>query len=147
MKEKSKVMKKKKKEKAASAVAFHGETNDGTNVVGIGNLRVVILEDDGTWFAQGLEIDYAAQGDSLEGVKKNFEEGLCATIHLHLKTYSTIERLLKSAPSSVWKEMLYSELSGLQRYSQVSFHRNVTECMPKLPFEGIEYIQREAVAA
>ncbi len=83
-------------------MAFHGKAKDGTNIVGIGNLRVVIIEDEGTWFAQGLEIDYAVQAKSLATVKKAFEDGLAATIHENLRIHGTIEALLKPAPPEVW---------------------------------------------
>jgi len=40
-------------------MAVHG-TNGQTHIVGIGNLRVIICQEGDAWFAQGLEIDYAA---------------------------------------------------------------------------------------
>ena len=121
------------------ATAIHGTMADGsTHVVGIGNLRVVLMNDDGSWFAQGLEIDYAAEGISLEDVKEKFAEGLCATIEEHLKLFGTIEKMLKPAPAEIWRNVL---LSGkeFRKYSGVSVHK-------MLPFENVEYFAPPAAA-
>ena len=60
-----------------TAVAAHSvDADEKHQAVGIGNLRVLILPDeDGFWFAQGLELDYGVQGSTLEEAKKHFEEG------------------------------------------------------------------------
>lgn len=133
--------KKKKTNPKAATTAFHGMSLDGSHhVVGIGNLRVVIIPDGDFWFAQGLEIDYAIQGSSEKDVKKKFEYGLEATIEEHLKIHGTIEGLLKVAPPEVWKEFL-GDPSGKRRfYSQVTSH----VLQGKLPFDGIQYLIPEA---
>jgi len=103
------------------AVAFHGNTAEG-QVVGIGNLRVLLTQDDDAWFAQGLEIDYAAQGSSIEDVQHRFETGLEATIREHLKVFGGLSRLLKVAPPEVWQD-LFSDVTVIgMRHSQVSLH-------------------------
>jgi len=130
------------------ATAVHARLNDGDHLVGIGNLRVVIVQDEALWFAQGLEIDYAAQGQSLETVKTAFEDGLCWTIHEHLKVYGNIERFLRPAPPDIWKELLYDQLANVNSFSSLSWHKEIEQKPVKhLPFEGIEYLQRSAVAA
>ena len=48
-------------------------SDDHHDVVGILNLRVVIVKDEAFWFAQGLEIDYTGQGESVDDVKAKFE--------------------------------------------------------------------------
>ena len=108
------VKKKKKKHPPVHTTAFHGQSEDGFNVVGIGNLRVVLIQDDDAWFAQGLEIDYAAQGSSVEDVKKKFAQGLCATLHENLKAYGNIERILRVAPPQVWNELFYNPGSAIE---------------------------------
>jgi hypothetical protein len=133
--------KKHKRVRAAHTTAFHGKVQDGTNIVGIGNLRVVIVEDEGSWFAQGLEIDYAAQGKTLAQVKKAFENGLAATIHENLRVHGSIEALLKPAPPEVWTEMFFgAAIRGKQikRYSQVSLHKQLQQA---LPFKAIDYLE------
>jgi hypothetical protein len=126
----------KKKGGHVSAVAVHGKAKDGTAIVGIGNIRVFIAKYENHWFAQALEIDYAAQGNSLNDVKESFEEGFCATIHEHLKIFGNIEKLLKPAPPEVWAEVFGSG-SKLRLYSQLSFHRNLPSM---LPFSGVDFI-------
>ena len=129
---------------AAVATAIHAKTGDN-HIVGIGNLRVVIIQDGKFWFAQGLEIDYAAEGSSPEEVKKTFEEGLCGSIHEHLRVYGTIEKFLIPAPSELWKELLFDPIADVNRYSQLSWHEELSEKpMPNLPFERINYLQRKA---
>ena len=109
-----------------------------THLVGIGNLRVMIIKDDGSWFANGLEIDYAAQGSSINDVKRRFERGLAATIHEHLKMYGSIDKLLKPAPGNVWVALM--DAAKMKRfYSQVSVHQ-----IKALPFENIQYYEPAA---
>ena len=128
--------------KNAPAMAFHAKHKDGLHhIVGIGNLRVVLVPDGDVWFAQGLEIDYAAQGNTEADARKQFENGLTSTIQEHLRIYGTIQKLLKVAPQSVWNELLYD--SGAQRklYTQVTGHE-----IAALPFGGIQYIAMAAAA-
>ena len=47
---------------------------ESQHLVTIGALRVLITEEvDGLWSAQGIEIDFAACGVSLEDVQRRFE--------------------------------------------------------------------------
>ncbi len=125
----------------ATTTAFHGVSSDGSHhIVGIGDLRVVIIPDGDFWFAQGLEIDYAVQGSSEEDVKKNFEYGLEATVEAHLRIHGTIEGLLKVAPPEVWKEFLGDPSGKKKVYSQITSH----VLQEKLPFDGINYLIAEA---
>ena len=102
--------------------SFHGTTPDG-NVVGVGNLRVLLRNADGYWFAQGLEIDYAAQGDSIADVQQRFENGLECTIREQLKVFGTIDKLLVQAPGEVWRELWDGKPKCVaMRHSQLSTH-------------------------
>lgn len=140
----------KKKPKKHGTAAFHATGEDGSHIVGIGNLRVVILKDGKKWFAQGLEIDYAAQGKNLKDVKDQFSTGLCATLHEHLRVFGHIGGVLKAAPPEVWKEMLYENAARLNFHSQISEH-DFTHTNEKLqtdfPFANIEYLQPLAKTA
>jgi len=141
---------KKQGAKTAPAMAFHGESKDGKlSIVGIGNLRVVIVQDDGSWFAQGLEIDYASQGETIEDAKKHFENGLTATVHEHLRIFGSIEKLLKVAPGEVWNDLLMGNFSKSRhfQYYQVSVHKLSKGLQTSLPFEGIQYIEPKKAAA
>lgn len=136
------MMKKKQKnaKKQPPAVAFHAKHKDGLHhIVGIGNLRVVLVPDGDVWFAQGLEIDYASQGSDEEDAKKQFEHGLTSTIEEHLRVYGTIQKLLKVAPQSVWHELLYDASAHYKSYTQVTGHE-----IADLPFAGIQYIAMAA---
>ena len=113
-------------------------TSGATHVVGIGNLRVMIMNDDGSWFAHALEIDYAAQGSSFKDVKRRFERGLAATIDEHLKVYNSIEKLLKPAPKDLWVALVHAAKMG-RLYSQISVHVHKA-----LPFQNIEYYEPKA---
>ena len=130
----------KKQDRIPSATAFHAEAGE-THVVGIGNLRVILCHEGTFWFAQGLEIDYAADGKSQYDVKRNFEKGLEATIDQHLKVYGNIKRILIPAPAEIWQEL---GANGKHlRDSQVSFHQDSSDFMlPEFPYSGINYIER-----
>jgi hypothetical protein len=93
-----------------------------THVVGVGDLKVMILRDGNReWYAQGLEIDYIAQGSSMEAAKTAFERGLTATIELHLRNYGTIRKLLKVAPPEVWEEF-YQRATSTYGFNQITQH-------------------------
>ena len=114
--------------------AFH-VSGEGDHIVGIGNLRVLIVKEGDFWYAQGLEIDYVAQGETSEDVREAFQEGLVATIHENLKIHGTIEPVLKVAPQEIWKKIL----TPPHRFTQVSSHQ--IDPMPGFPFEGIGYLE------
>lgn len=131
--------------KPRPTMAIHSKPADGIHVVGIGDLRVVIVPDGDSWFAQGLEIDYAAQGSSVEDVKKRFEDGLVATIQEHLRIYGDIERILKVSPTEVWSDILLSAGASPKRLTVVSVYRVEKKSLPKemsrFPFDGINYFE------
>lgn len=130
-----------KSKKGPGAFTLHGQSKAkgaATHIVVIGNLRVMITHDDGSWFAQALEIDYAAQGTSLQDVKTRFEKGLAATIHEHLKIFGSINKLLQPAPPDVWVQLVQA-VKTAKVYSQLSFHLLPLE----LPFGKIEYFEEE----
>lgn len=141
--------KEKNKRTSTPAVAMHAVSKDGrSHVVGVGNIRVLLKHDRASncWFARGVDIDYAAQGNSESDVKRKFGDGLCRTIHENLKVHGTIEKLLRGAPRDVWTE-LYRNANTLKRtYSQVSAHRIQPIPLPRdvqefLPFfEGLQFI-------
>ena len=125
----------------AQAVTEHGE-----HIVGIGDLRVVVAQEGNHWYAQGLEIDYVAQGPSIEDARENFETGLAATLHENLRILGTIQPMLVPAPVEVWKER-FSPGSGAKRYTHISVCRirsldRLESALPhRLPFQAIKYLQ------
>lgn len=119
------------------------DPNTGEQAVGIGNLRVLILPDGDFWFAQGLEIDYGVQGKSLEDAKSKFEDGLAATIQLHLQQYGNIVKLLKVAGPEIWKEAIENSQS-IEEFTQVSFHSITPENATLIPYGNIDYYAPKA---
>lgn len=111
------------------------------NVEGIAiwNLSVLIVPDGDFWFAQGLEINYGAQGDSIKDAQNNFQEGLMATLCQHLKMHGHIEKLLKFAPSHILIEAAKNK-PLINRFTHVSFHEIANAQLQQvLPFDGIDY--------
>ncbi len=126
------------------AMAVHAADKDGVHhLVGFGNIRVIIVPDGGAYFAQGLEIDYAAQGSTVTEVKKNFEVGLEATIKTLQKIYGSITGILQPAHPDVWQELVHEKTELHNRYWQLS--ENIIAASA-LPSDGINDLVAEAAA-
>jgi hypothetical protein len=133
-----------KKIKGTKAVASTGaaaiqlESHD-SGAVAIWNLSVLIVPDGDHWFAQGLEINYGAQGDTVQEAKENFQLGLLATIHQHLRIHGDINRILKFAPSEILKEAAQHK-ANIKKFAQVSFYEILDRgSQTAIPFDGIDY--------
>jgi len=122
-----------------AAKAFQATSADGRiHVVGLGNLRVMVTNDDGSWFAQGLEVDFFVQGTDLNDVMRRFEEGLAATIRDYVESFGSIEALLRPAPPAVWEEFgkiaaqpyLFSQISVLRHEVSVRAEPDVEYRQP-----------------
>jgi hypothetical protein len=123
--------------KDRSPMAIHGSQGD-SHIVGFGNIKVIVCEDDGIWFAQGLDIDYAAEGSSLKNVQENFQNGFSATVGLHLQAFNTIENLLVPAPIEVWKE--FTGIGKHFKFAQIKSYDFSDELKSKMPYSGIDFI-------
>ena len=126
--------------------AIHFQASD-VHGVALNHIRVLLMEEEDGWIAQGLELDYAAAGVSPDDVKRRFEEGLSATIGAHLQAFGKIDGILKLAPQSTWDQWLTAD----KRYSfqQVSVHDLREDDLPEdlfLPFRGIAYMERGLAA-
>ena len=124
----------------------HADAGDQHAVL-VNALRVVVTQDEGQWFAQGLELDYAAAGTTEEDVKTRFAQGLGATINEHIQIYGNIERVVKVAPQDAWDLWLI----GDRHYTldHVSIH-NLQESAPavqELPFSGIAFLGKPLTEA
>ncbi|MBM3814743.1 MAG: hypothetical protein FJW20_24220 [Acidimicrobiia bacterium] len=123
--------------KAVAPTAIHAKHADGTHhLVTLANIRVVIVPDEGSWFAQGLDIDYAAQGETVPKARKNFEIGLRATINHHLKVYGHLTHFIKVAPPAICQHLLLASSAQFKSFSQISAH----EIHEAAPFNNIEYL-------
>lgn len=117
--------------------------NEDAHAVAFGALRVLICKDgEAHWFAQGIDLDYAAGGTSLDDAKHRFEQGLHATVQAHLERFGTIERLLKTPPTDAWLPLLQGG-QGFE-FSSTTMH----DLQDKgLPFRQLAYIEGHAKAA
>jgi len=106
-----------KKPKQARAV--HLQKGDD-HVFGVGNIQVFITEDSSGWFAQAIQIDYFACGESLEDVQSRFTQGLIATLEEHLCRYGTIEKFLKWAPDEVRDKIQNKVASERYNYTMIN---------------------------
>lgn len=110
--------------------------------VKIGDLRVLVTKDGPWWFAQGLEIDYTAQGKSLDEVKDKFIRGLAATAHAYIMEFGSIQKLLRPAPADVLRELSNASSKGLLNISTLSEHELEAPIKRALPFSGVRYFER-----
>lgn len=112
-------------------------------------LRVLLIEEENQWFAQGLELDYAAAGDSAEDVKERFQQGLKATIREHLKIYGSVENLLIVAPQEAWN--LWLKADKHYNFTQASLHDlgdiQETTMRSHLPFSSIKFMWPDTAVA
>ena len=90
-------------------IKFQHETDDnGNQIVTVSGLRVVVTQDaTGLFCAQGLEIDYAAAGDTVEAVRDNFMNGFCQTLLQHILVFGHCDALLVRGPEEAWN-MFYT---------------------------------------
>lgn len=96
--------------------------SENNHVVAIKSMRVIILQDgQDTWFAQSMDIDYAASGLSIEDVQKNFEVGLSATIKAHLEEFGNMNQIMRS-PNFEDLVSLLLENGKQFEYSTVEVH-------------------------
>lgn len=107
-----------------------------TAIVGITNLHVILAQDGDGWIAQGIELDYAAGGESKEDVKARFEQGLIRSIQLHLDEFGDLDRLNVPADISVWATLLPAH--GTMLFNSVTFHEY--EPPEAFPFREISYM-------
>lgn len=129
---------------------LQGMENEDHHAVIVEYLRVVISQDENLWFAQGLELDYAAAGDTLDDVKERFHQGLAATFREHLKIYGSVENLLKIAPQETWDTWLKADKN--YNFTQVSLHdladaKEVASERRHLPFGSIRFMEPALAAA
>ena len=124
---------------------IHNHDDDSGDEVACSRLNVVLKRDDEFWYAQGVQIDYVAQGVNIEDVQAKFVEGLAETLLLHAQRFGSVEKVLRWAPESEWKDELHNE------HYRVSFHAfddNETRQLAELlPFSGVLYSIPQSQAA
>ena len=107
-------------------------------LVGLFDLQVLIAPENDGWIAQGLEIDYAVGGASVEDAQTRFEEGLLATVHAHLEAFGDLSRFVRPAPLNMFRKLSGSAQEW--KYTCVSLHRL---CLPDpdlFPFGHMRFV-------
>lgn len=136
------------------AVAAH-VGNDHIQAAGVKALHVFLCPEDGQWTAQGIEIDYAASGASIEEAQKNFADGLVLTVNEHLVMHGNLDKVLETAPKDVLEQYiktLPAELKKLDFVTAVQLFKKAKVSKPEqkaleFPFEGIQFAERIVTAA
>lgn len=143
-------------QKSGSAKAGQTQAVWAKNVAAVKALHVMLLPDDSGWFAQGLEIDYAASGKTQEEAKNNFGQGLGLTFCEHLVMYGHIKKVLVPAAQEAWDEYYKTPADKIEKQmcDLVAFlkehsgeQKSIQNAEKILPFNKIEFIQGEAVTA
>lgn len=125
-----------------NAMAIHAQ-EDSRHWIKLNKLRVLVVEQDQDWFAQGVDLDYAAAGRSLEEVQCNFEQGLARTIGVHLSRFNCLDRLLKITPQRVLDDIAPKHTFDFS----MSITHDLNDRLTMLPFGGITYLPAHAAAA
>lgn len=120
------------------ARAMHFVGADGSQIAFCDGLRVLITKSEGKWIAQGLEIDYAIDGDSVPDVKRRFEEGLSLTIQSNMRVYNDLKVLLQIAPQDVWDQWNDAK-NTLRRFEHTTLVATAQK-QQQLPFDAILWL-------
>lgn len=72
-------------------------------------LHVLITESiDGGFVAQGIEIDYAATGETEEAARDHFAKGFVATVRAYLRRGRDLSGLFKSEPPAEFRQAYFN---------------------------------------
>jgi len=126
-------------------------TDGKDHVAGIKSLHVMLLQDDGGWFAQGLEVDYASCGKTIDEAKDNFANGLVLTVCEHLTMHGNLDKVLVVAPQEAWEEYFKTPPDKIEKQA-LSFVTSVnvftqagaTDPLKKakaFPFSGVQFVK------
>jgi hypothetical protein len=127
------------------ARAIHADAGD-VHAVSLKNIRVFLVPDgESGWYAQALDLDYAAGGNSIEEAKENFSTGLAETIYEYLRYYGNLKKFLRPAPADDWAEYLATPATLLNLYETVTTFELLKnkELGHKFPFESIQFLTKE----
>lgn len=89
----------------ATTVTHLSDEAGRDHLVAVSSLRVLVMPCRDGWYAQGLEIDYGAQGSTPEEARAHFAVGFQDTMRLNLQRHGNVDRLLKSAPRHFWSAL------------------------------------------
>jgi len=103
---------------------------------GLLGLRVAVVPDGKAWFAQGIDVDYFAQGGTPAEAEKNFTEGLQMMVKLHVAEFKHLQ-YLTPPPKSVSQE--YAKM----RFARVE-KRPLYATGPAVPYQTIQFFVAES---
>ena len=86
----------------------------GVYIAGLGRMKVSVEPDGKFWYAEGVEWDYGAQGDSVADAVFNFIVGFQATIKANVARFGKFDK-------SKWKRGITVKVPGsiVQRLKNV----------------------------
>ena len=148
-------MSKKPEHETAGTAVVHVHDGGSNHVVGVRALHVLLTQDSGCWFAQGLEIDYAAAGMNEDEVKENFGTGLAKTIREHLVMHGSVSHLLQVAPQDAWNEYYTAPPESMKAFHMVTAEfikkalskPEATEVASLMPFDMISFVRGKTAQA
>jgi hypothetical protein len=108
--------------------------------VAVWNLRVWVTEENGWFFAQGLEVDYAAQGSSLEEVMEIFHEGFVRSIDAHLREHGNVRAFLKPVSAEILMEF-NAHKGDSKPVRTMSLHVTETKQPAEVPTTNIDFYE------
>jgi len=124
---------------------------DGEMTASVGiALQVILAEQEkNAWVAQGIEIDYAAEGETAAEAKMHFEQGLCATVLAHMIQQKPLGGFMAGAPPHDWTHLLKTGHVYLYQTTVVNTLPELAMKVCKkdsIPFELIKYFSVSPVA-
>ena len=142
--------------KTKSSTEVYAVTDGKNATAEIKSLHVMLLPDDGHWFAQGLEIDYAACGETIEQARENFAHGLAFTVCEHLMMHGNLDKVLNVAPKEAWLEYYNTPSDSIKKHA-LSFVTSVkvfedagakdpAVAAKAFPFSGMQFLKGTATA-
>lgn len=97
-------------------------------------LNVLVMQRGEFWIAQGVELDYEAQGRSWSDVRYAFERGLVATAQAHVRRFGHLEHLFTPAPDRIQQEFKRVKKVALKR--RALRRKPAMQAQAFLPFDG-----------
>lgn len=109
-----------------------------SNLANLVPLRVFVIWDETAWFAQGVDIDYFANGETKKEVEVNFKNGLVSLFKLHLAKFGNTNHIQR-LPAHVLK---YKEIGNysVEKTKQVTLGTSIRIQDPEFVYNTIEFI-------
>jgi hypothetical protein len=85
--------------------------------------------------AQGIDINYATDGATIEEAQANFERGLSLTIKANLQRLGNIDRIMKTPDPETWIPLIQNNGVQFDFSMQETHEMNDAE----LPYRRIQY--------